>query len=867
MNEEQLKIVLLADTQKLRTEMEKGKEEVKKFGKVSEEQMEAFDNHLANAKTACANAMKAIGTAIVGAIASMVALAETTRELRNNQAKLQTAFETAGASAETATQVYDDLYRVLGDDGQATEAAAHLAQLTTNQEELAEWTDITTGIYASFGDSLPIESLTEAANETAKTGTLTGALADALNWAGVKEEEFQEKLEACNDEAEREKLIRDTLNGLYKKSADNYKKNNDAVLKANDAQNRLNKSMAKMGEYMEPVNAAVKEMGASLMEDLEEPVKDIAKFLTGTFFPAIKTTYGWIKNNMPAITAAVVAMGTAYAGYKVAVLATTLAEEGLTAAVIMRTAAQKALNLVMAASPTGLLLTGLAALTAGLVAYGIANKDAEANTTSLSEAELELRDRVAETTTKIQERQEASKSAAEDSLAQSEYTKRLADELLNLADANGKVKETDEARVNFILGELNEALGTEYTLTDGIIGQYKDLTDNIYEVINAKTAMALAEDYQGAYLEALKVEEQLYTDLSTAQSAFIESGKRLQEAKEAQAEAYDLYNKRMADGTYQTNWELQVQDELRLEELDKLVIEEKKLFDERQGVYEETKEAHRLNSEEINKYELAQVYAAEGNLAAVQEILYGKGEAYKNFTGTVDEETAKVLADLEREALDAGVKAKLFRSEWEKGTEGYTEEMVLEAETAYADALAAFNTAYDDANSVGEDMGDGLEDGLGSKVSGLVSKAKSIVSQMINAMRKEADSHSPSRKTMSLGEDMGAGAEIGIEDSTPDVAGAARNMVAQSIKALEGLTATDINGAIGNSLLKASRMSVSGGAINGPEADSILSTLGSKIGNNTPIILQVDGKTFAQTAINTINAQTRQTGRIGLNII
>ena len=867
MNEEQLKIVLMADAQKLKSEVNDAKKSLMDFGDVSEEQMEAFDNHLESAKNVCANAMKAIGAAIVGAIASMVALAESTRELRNNQAKLQTAFENAGASAETATKTYDELYRVLGDDGQATEAAAHLAQLSNNQEELAEWTDICKGIYASFGDSLPIESLTEAANETAKTGSLTGALADALNWAGVSEEDFTKKLEECNDEAEREKLIRSTLNGLYKTSADNYEKNNKAVLEANDAQNRMNKSLAKMGEYMEPVNSAVKDFGATLLEDLEDPMKEITQWLTQKFFPGLKKAYEWIKSNLPAITGLVVGATTAIVAYKTATLLTTLAEEGLTAAVIARTIAQKALNVVMAATPTGLVVAGLSALVAGLVAYGIANKDAEDSAYQLTQAEIELRERTEETTKSIKERQEASREKAGDTLAEAEYTKRLADELLSLADANGKVKETDEARVNFILSELNEALGTEYSLTDGIIKKYGELEENIYKVINAKTAMALAEDYQPAYLEALKEEKQIYADLSAAEDAYIESGKRLQEAKAAQAEAYDLYNKRMADGTYQTNWELQSQDEQRLADLDDLVIEEKKLFDERSKTYEETKEAHRLNTQEIEKFELAQVYAAEGNLEAVQDILYGKGEAYKKFTDTVDEETAKVLSELEEEAYNAGVKAKLFRSEWEKGTEGYTEEMVLEAEQGYEDALLAFATAKADAESVGEDMGDGLSEGLGSKVGGLISKAKSIVNQMINAMRKEADSHSPSRKTMAFGEDMGEGAEIGIENTTKDVAEASRKMVAQSLQAMRGLSAVNFGGLISGSAMSVNTSTMAPRAINGSESTALLDALSSKVGNKTPIILQVDGRTFAQTAIDTINQNTKQAGRIGLNII
>ena len=82
---------------------------------------------------------------------------------------------------------------------------------------MSQWTDIAAGVWATFGDSLPIEGLTEASNETAKTGKLTGVLADALNWAGISEDDFQSSLDGCNSEQERAALITDTLNGLYKR--------------------------------------------------------------------------------------------------------------------------------------------------------------------------------------------------------------------------------------------------------------------------------------------------------------------------------------------------------------------------------------------------------------------------------------------------------------------------------------------------------------------------------------------------------------------------------------------------------------------------------------------------------------------------
>ena len=124
----------------------------------------------------------AAGAAIGGVVASVVGLAEATADTREDMGKLETAFTTQGQSVKTAHSVYDDFVSLLGETDQSVEAANHLAELTKNQKELAAWGDIAAGVYAKFGDSLPLEGLTEAANETAKVGLVTGPFADTLNW-------------------------------------------------------------------------------------------------------------------------------------------------------------------------------------------------------------------------------------------------------------------------------------------------------------------------------------------------------------------------------------------------------------------------------------------------------------------------------------------------------------------------------------------------------------------------------------------------------------------------------------------------------------------------------------------------------------
>lgn len=249
--------------------------------KSSKVDWESVGETVGKAGKAIGAACAAMGAAIAASGAAFFGLAEETREARENMGKLETSFTTAGHSAEDAKNTYTELYGVLGDDGQATEAAAHLAKLTTNEKELSDWTNICTGVYATFGDSLPIEGLTEAANETAKTGSITGNLADALNWAGVSEDDFQASLDACTSEQERQALITSTLNGLYSEAADKYREVNGDIIDAQKATANLNSAMAALGAIAEPIITKLKQLAAELLQEITPFVELIGKGLTG----------------------------------------------------------------------------------------------------------------------------------------------------------------------------------------------------------------------------------------------------------------------------------------------------------------------------------------------------------------------------------------------------------------------------------------------------------------------------------------------------------------------------------------------------------------------------------------------------------
>ena len=301
-----------------------------------------------------AGAATAVGGAWLGAI-------EGTREYRVSMGKLETAFTTSGHSAETAHKTYSTLNSVLGDSDVAVEASNHLAKLVDNEKDMNTWTDICTGVFATFGDSLPIEGLTEAANETAKTGQLTGVLADALNWAGVNEDDFQKKLDSCSTEQERQKLITGTLNKVYKESADTYKKNNKELIQAEKANQKLKEAMALLGSVGEPILTAIK---TKIADMVASGVPKLQSMIT-----KIKDMIKWFKQNKSTVqawAAGIIAATITVSGF-VLVLKWSAIMSKAAKALKLVTVAVKALNVAMRANLIGLIVSLILGLVAAFI--------------------------------------------------------------------------------------------------------------------------------------------------------------------------------------------------------------------------------------------------------------------------------------------------------------------------------------------------------------------------------------------------------------------------------------------------------------------------------------------------------------------
>lgn len=251
---------------------------------------------------------------IIDSIGQVIA---ETSEYRRIMASLDTSSAQAGYTADETSEAYRRLYGALGDEQSAATALANLQALNLNQDELMEMLDLATGAWARYGDSIPIDSLSESINETIRTGTVTGTFADVLNWGAREGETFgvmlkenteanQEWNDAVNDavtaedffnlalqdagsQTERANLLMQAMadQGLAA-TADAWYQNNQDILEANDAQLTFTENAAQLAERVAPAVNAVKtgfnDLFAAALQATEGiDFQAIADGITGAF--------------------------------------------------------------------------------------------------------------------------------------------------------------------------------------------------------------------------------------------------------------------------------------------------------------------------------------------------------------------------------------------------------------------------------------------------------------------------------------------------------------------------------------------------------------------------------------------------------
>ncbi len=291
-------------------------------------------------------------------------LPEATREIRQDIATLETSFESANFTTEQATNTWKELYTVFGEDDRAVEAANLISKMAKNQEDLDKWVTITKGVWGEYQDSLPVEGLAEASNETAKTGKVTGVFADALNWSSeaasmfskymsedvtTAEDAFNVALSECTTEQERQALITETLTKLYGNSAAEYEKASGAQIKAKEATAENILVQNELADTVEPLTTAWQGMKTEMVSSLLPAVEKFSKWGVDAI--------GWMKEHPVLMKVLGAVLGVVAAALSALIIVVTA-----------YTVAQWAMNAAVLANPITWIIVGIVAAIAAVVA-------------------------------------------------------------------------------------------------------------------------------------------------------------------------------------------------------------------------------------------------------------------------------------------------------------------------------------------------------------------------------------------------------------------------------------------------------------------------------------------------------------------
>ena len=760
------------------------REGAKKAGKSVDEFAESLDNADEKADEAgdgftvlkgavatfAGNAMTALVGSVKNGASALFSLTEETKEYRTELAKIETTASQAGASTDLIKKKWHDLGAVLGDEGAVAEGLNNLVTAGfTTEAAMDEITQNLEGASIKWKDTLKFEGLADGLQETLATGAAVGPFAELLERAGVNLEEFDEGLSKCKDSAEQQNYVLNQLSKLGLKDVSvAYREQNADLIASNKATTEYTDTMAELGEAMQPVNTEIASLKTELVKEFAPALKKdiipgIQKFIKACkekdVIGKLSDTIEWAADNAGTLALMAGSAVVAIKGFSIV--------SGVTKAIKLVTGAQAAWNLAMSANPIGAVVTACALLVGGIAALTLAiknNETAADKRKKKAEKTLEL---VREEAKAYKELKAAQEEQAAADLVGIENASRLNKELQGLVDESGRVKEADKARAEFILSELNKALGTEYSMTGDVISNYKDLQTEIAKTIEAKKAQILLEAQTPIYEEALTKRTKL--EMEQAKQAQ-ELAKQRQEYAKKQSEV-DTYELTMSAKKRNASVLEQYQMEVKMSKLQAAAEKEKGTLETLETAYNENEETLRGYYSDINTYEQASTLILEGETGKAVNILSQKNSAIIKAADIAHKSATEQKKILEQQVIDTEINARLMKEKYEQGVEGVTKEMV---ETAREQA----DTAKQEFENVGGNITKGIADGSTKEEWRLSDAMESLVTKGLNAAKKALGIASPSRVARKIiGRMIPAGVALGVDDGTGGVVKSVKKQV------------------------------------------------------------------------------------------
>lgn len=190
--------------------------------------------------------------------------------------------------------------------------------------------------------------------------------------------------------------------------------------------------------------------------------------------------------------------------------------------------AVSALNAIMSANPAVLIAGAIAALVGGLALYATTVNQADAEQEAFNAKMDELGSNIESNQRSLDNLKESMENTGSSIEASVAPVEKWRDGLNDAFDSTGKVKEGCEDTANYILNQLNEAMGTSYSLTtdgfiqnnEGVKQSLEEVNQSIDEYIQSLKQKAVQEATTTQYTEAIQNQSEAQKNLTDAQKAY-----------------------------------------------------------------------------------------------------------------------------------------------------------------------------------------------------------------------------------------------------------------------------------------------------------------------------------------------------------
>ena len=318
---------------------------------------------------------------------------------------------------------------------------------------------------------------------------------------------------------------------------------------------------------------------------------------------------------------------------------------------------------------------------------------------------------------------------------ETEKTQELWKELQTLADKNGKVLDKNKDRAAYLLGELNEALGTEYTMNGNIIDQYQTMQKEIDNLIAKKQTELLIDNDNQAYSDAIQGLQAQYDAVAAAKTKVTNA--------QAELEKAIMYRD---SAVYSSPGEFAA--------LESAVSAAADAMEDAKAEYDTAVAGVSNSLDIINTHEEAVALMAQGRYKEAADLMT-KDTTYRwkhvdDIKKISEAEKKQMKSDLDTQRRNV----EIFREQYKKGTEGFTKPMLDEMEASLAELEKLYAKATGDASrggyQTGTALGSGINQGLGSLADRIASTARDILDRVTDIFNNNDIVHKPNQPPNNL---------------------------------------------------------------------------------------------------------------------